>query len=208
MAWQTTAPNGNLSVAANRSILQDNTTYIKTTMNLDHSWDTDANLDGHHLFTKMPKVDVDPTLTTDLDLVYYAREKTAAESPENEDVQPFVKNADSAIMQLLGIRVCAVINMIGTTPTTVYSHNLTSVTRSSTGAYTVTFPALPSDNYLVYCGLVSNSSNPSGLGYMSIAGSTDQSTKTTTTVELRAFTFSGSPSAIDPLQFWFVIFGG
>jgi len=208
MVWNVTAPDGSQSVKANNTIIQANTTYTKTTMNLDHSWDTDVNVDGHHLWAKMPKVDSEPSLGTGLDLIYYAQQKTNPESPENEDVQPFIKNADSAIMQLLGIRVCGVINSAGGATTEVYSHNLTSVTRNSKGVYTANFPALPSDNYLVFVDCIRNESEAFEIGYMTVGGSTDQSTKTTTTCQFRAFTYEGSPSAIDPLQFWFVIFGG
>ena len=50
-------------------------------------------------------------------------------------------------MQLLGIRACALFNFVDIVgaQTIKYAHNVTSVTRSATGTYTVTFSsALPS----------------------------------------------------------------
>jgi len=61
MAWHSIAPIGNISVKANKTILQDNTTYIEDTMGKsvvgtnkdttrDHFWDVDSSVDGRHRF--------------------------------------------------------------------------------------------------------------------------------------------------------------
>ncbi|MCK5435549.1 MAG: hypothetical protein KAI88_02875, partial [Nitrosomonadaceae bacterium] len=60
MTWTPTAPDGSLSVKANRPLLAGNTTYTKTTMGgtandttntdviRDHYWDVSSALDGRH----------------------------------------------------------------------------------------------------------------------------------------------------------------
>src|SRR6185436_13453973 len=65
MTWSSTFPSGTVSVRANRTIGQGNTTYIENTMgnvpigtNLntskDHFWNVDANLDGYHRKLNFP----------------------------------------------------------------------------------------------------------------------------------------------------------
>lgn len=90
MAWHSTAPVGTISVKANRIILQDNTTYIETTMGnsvvgtntnttRDHFWNVGANEDGRHRFINSPKFTVggvaaDPVIGTGMDGVLYLRQ--------------------------------------------------------------------------------------------------------------------------------------
>lgn len=65
MPWHSTGPVGTISVKANRTILQDNTTYTEMTMGnsivgtnttttRDHFWDVGTNEDGRHRFIQSP----------------------------------------------------------------------------------------------------------------------------------------------------------
>lgn len=92
MPWNATAPLGTVSVKANRSILQDNTTYIQTTMGnsiigtnttttRDHFWNVGANEDGRHRFINSPAFTVggsptDAVIGTGMDSVLYAKTTT------------------------------------------------------------------------------------------------------------------------------------
>lgn len=101
MSWTSGLPSGSQSVRANRSPLQGNFTYIENKMGkiavgtnptvgnavTDHFWATDATLDGHHRFMKMPKFtstngasppdDKNPVLGTSIDGCIYIREVNA-----------------------------------------------------------------------------------------------------------------------------------
>ncbi len=90
MPWNSTAPLGTVSVKANRTILQDNTTYTEVTMgntypNLvnsdvvrDHFWNVGSNENGRHRFINSPAFTVggnptDPVIGTGMDSVLYAK---------------------------------------------------------------------------------------------------------------------------------------
>ena len=93
MPWNATAPLGSVSVKANRTIQQQNTTYIETTMGTsvvgtntnttrDHFWNVDANLDGRHRFINTPAftaggVAADPVLGAGMDGVLYLKTTNA-----------------------------------------------------------------------------------------------------------------------------------
>jgi len=218
MAWQTTAPDGTKSVKANNSILQDNTNYIKTTMNVDHFWDDDtAGNDGHHRFVQMLKSDsggtpTDPSLAADMDGLIYAKELTSTESVNNQDVQPFYINETAGsgvnpqVMQLLGIRAMCVFTIgagPGFTITELYKHNCT-VTRASAGFFTATFGLeLPSADYIAIGGCT----YPTALGQWYVAPSLNPGYKSST--QLIFATATNAVTTIsDPEQVWFVVFGG
>jgi hypothetical protein len=90
MPWNSTFPNGALSVKANETPGQENTTYIETTMGndpvgtntaavRDHFWDVGSDEDGHHRFIQSVGFTVgsdpeDPVLGTGMDSVLYAKE--------------------------------------------------------------------------------------------------------------------------------------
>jgi len=219
MPWNSTWPQGSLSVKSNRASGNQNTTYIETTASVDHFWNESANKDGHHLQVQMPMqgtpaVPTDPTLATEMDGVFYYKAKSATEAPDNQDVQPFFINNEEAstpgvtqIMQLLGIRVCGVFSVSGGVVTVEYSHNLTSITRNGTGVFTVVFPSLPTNNYLVLGDGVANSSSSTEKLDFYVQGSTSLSTvKSKTSFKFRTNNSSGLSA--DPLQCWFVCFGG
>lgn len=92
MAWSSTAPVGSISVKANRTILQGNTTYIEQTMGnvaagtayatsqTDHFWNLGTNYSGHHRFIKSPAyvvagnpADPGPSLGTSIDGILYLK---------------------------------------------------------------------------------------------------------------------------------------
>ncbi len=103
MPWNSTAPIGSISVKANRTILQDNTTYIETTMGnsivgtnttstRDHFWDVSSDVDGRHRFIQSVGFTVggnpeDPLLGTGMDSVLYPK-------TTNTRVEWFHRNTD------------------------------------------------------------------------------------------------------------------
>lgn len=102
MPWNSTAPLGSVSVKANRTILQQNTTYIETTMGnsvigtntnttRDHFWNVGSNEDGRHRFIQSPAFTVggnpdDPVLGAGMDGVKYIK-------TTNGRVEGFYRNA-------------------------------------------------------------------------------------------------------------------
>lgn len=210
MVWNANWPVGTDSVAANRSTGQANTTYVKTTMNVDHFWDESTNQDGHHRYVQTeatnnadPSLATNPTLATEMDLVYYSRFKTATESVAQQDCQPFCLN-NTDVMQLLGMRACVVWDIsAGAAQTVAYGHNITSVTKVSTGLFTVSFANnLPSTDYLVLGGGLYSAGSIIG----AVASTSISDVKTIGQCKVRTFLTSGSN--INPNQGWFVFFGG
>lgn len=216
MAWNSTFPDGTKSVKANEATGQANTTYIETTLNNDHFWNIGADEDGRHKFAQMPKYEdgavatpTSPTIAAGMDLAYFARLKTGTESVAQQDVQPYVRN-DSAIMQLLGIRACGTFNVSGGVVTVVYAHNVSSVTRTATGRYTIAFDdAMPSSAYLFMGSAMrkTNDGTEDKLCNVCVASSSALDT-TKTTTEVHILCSDMSANKIDPLQLYFVVFGG
>lgn len=233
MTWNKTWPVGSDSVKNNRTTGAQNTTYIDTTMKLDHFWN-EANLEGRHNIVHMPKQEtggnpVDPTsLPTGLDGAVYVKKKTAIESPNNEDVQLFYLNEATInavpdvpfAMQLLGIRACGLFDpssgSIGQSKV-LYSHNLNSqtdptvgISRESAGTYLITFAnELPSNKYLILGGATPNESNTSPPTISSTAFFHLNKSDTKTTTQFRFITFKGSTNTpIDGQLCWFLVFGG
>jgi len=223
MAWHSTAPDGAQSVKSNRTILQDNTTYIENTVGTDHFWDVGANLDGHHQFVQTQNTNTDdsslqtnPQLATEMNLVYYSRQKTASESVTQQDSQPYVKNIagtgpyyNEGVMQLLGIRACALFNVATNNAITVlYQHNITSITRSNEGIFLATYADdLPSPDYLVLGGAIGASNQETEFA-LPAATTTDPTIKKAEgTLNFNTYE-QGTTTALDPLQCWFVCFGG
>ena len=226
MTWHPVAPDGTKSVKDNRPILGDNTTYTETTMNVDHIWgdSSSGGNQGHHQFVQMPKSDVggtptDPSLASLMDGLIYSKELSATESVSNQDVKPFYINEAGAtsavpgveqIMQLLGIRAMCVFSVDGAgVITETYKHNVT-VTRQDTGEFTATFAAeLPTNDYLALGSCIRNTSSTSSYGLWVVSPSTTlTSVKSTTELKFATYSNVGALLRFDPLQCWFVIFGG
>jgi len=90
MPWNSTAPIGSISVKANRTIFNQNFTYIEDTMGKtavgsnssstkDHFWNVDPALDGHHRFMKGPEftdslgAPLDPGVSAGQGVFYFKR---------------------------------------------------------------------------------------------------------------------------------------
>lgn len=214
MPWNSVWPNGNQSVKQNETPGAQNTTYTETTMNVDHFWNIGTNEDGHHQFAQMPAFEVggspgSPTLATGMDGVYFNRLKTISESVAQQDVQPYYRN-DSAIMQLLGIRACALFDVDGVgTVTLQYNHNVSTVVRQAAGRFEITYTtALPSDNYFVNGGAMKNTTNAVFEPLIvSVTGGASVAARKNTGA---CIVLTALPTGVlaDPLQAWFVMFGG
>lgn len=94
MVWHSLFPVGSVSVRANKSIGQDNTTYIETTMGntiagtdnsdtRDHFWAVSVTLDGRHRFIQSPKFEApagtaaDPVMGAGMDACIFFRNVNA-----------------------------------------------------------------------------------------------------------------------------------
>jgi hypothetical protein len=115
MAWNSTWPLGTVSVKANKTPGQQNTTYIETTMGnsvvgtntvdtRDHFWDVGADLDGRHRFIQSPAFTVgglpeDPVLGTGMDGVRYIKSDGLTPSK----VVGFYRNADNIYQYIPGL---------------------------------------------------------------------------------------------------------
>ena len=102
MPWNSTSPVGSISVKANKATMQQNTTYIETTMGdsavgtnavttRDHFWNVGTNEDGRHRFIQSPAFTVgavatDPVIGTGMDGVLYLK-------TTNSRAEGFYRNA-------------------------------------------------------------------------------------------------------------------
>lgn len=212
MVWNTTWPDGTIAVGDNTLTGQANTTYVETTMNVDHYWNIGGDEDGHHKFVQSPKTETggtpsDPTVATGMDGAIYLKQKTAAEAPDFQGVLPFFKDdqVTPGVMEMLGIRACCTFNGRATNgaATITYNHNVASVTRTGAGLYTVTYTtALPSVNYLVYSGQTGTTA-----GSFIVQGYVAALTEVKTASLCKLLGTTGS-ALFDPGQAWFVCFGG
>lgn len=236
MTWNAIWPIGSQSVKSNRIPGAQNTTYIETTMGndivgtntdivRDHFWDVGSDEDGRHRFINSPGFTVgglpdDPVLGAGMNTVTYSKLKAVIESTVQQDVQLFMKNSEvpEQIMQLLGIRAMGVFNGSAATPAqaaVVYSHNLAlqaagtpGIVRTAKGFYTVTFAtALLSNSYLVLGGAIRNDVL-TGKDLQFNMNSSNTLTNVKSTTSFKFITKSISNSDFDPLQCWFVCFGG
>jgi len=224
MAWNSTSPDGTKSVKANVIIQQQNTTYTQNILGdilsntepapgsptRDHFWNIGNNEDGHHRQVQMMNyadtytgAPADPTLSPDMTAAIYAK-LFGAES------QPMYRNA-AGLMEILGIRACAVFNVSLVNPfpiSIIYSHNVTSVTKTGSSPYVFTCnftAALPSANYLVLGGGVGFTGS-GRCDFQMATGATISSAKTTA---LTNFGYLNSSNlSILPIQGWIVMFGG
>ena len=216
MPWNSTAPDGTKSVKENETIIQANTTYTETELNIDHFWSIGADEDGHHKYAQMPKytdgavaTPTSPTLDAGMDLAYFSRLKTATEATASQDVQPYARNA-SDIMQILGIRSCGVIDVTAGVASIKYKHNISTVTYTATGKFKITFEVafpMPSINYLLLGGAMRNIADATkNIFFVPDSGTTIISKKKTT--ECSFHTVATDGLLLEPLQVWFVCFGG
>lgn len=106
MTWHTTAPIGNISVKANRTILQDNFTYTEVNMGneivgtntvttRDHFWNVSSDIDGRHRFIQSVGFTVggnpeDPLIGTGMDGVMYLKKA----STDIDRIEGFYRNTN------------------------------------------------------------------------------------------------------------------
>lgn len=213
MTWNPDTPLGTISVKDNRSRFVNNNTYTESKMNVDHYWNIGGDEDGHHKFVQCPKTETggtpsDPTVATGMDGAIYLKQKTAVESPDFQGVLPYFKDSQvtPGIMEILGIRACCVFSVSAGIVTQEYSHNVT-VVRNSIGDFTATFTvSLPSANYIFLGG----AHLPTSLNSMRAIVPSGASSKTTALVKMQTLrdNINENFDPRDPLQAWFVVFGG
>jgi hypothetical protein len=227
MAWNSVSPDGAQSVKANVTIMDQNTTYTEQTMGnivtqatKDHYWNVDLK-SGHHRSVQMENYPssytgalASPALSDGMSMALFG----LLNSSGTVAVETALKNA-SGIMQLLGIKAMCVFNVNQGTFAIdrVYSFNVSNLTRSSKGLYNVTFAtALPSSNYLALgSGMESLNSASSSVLFGVQGNITLGAAKNTAFLlfNMKRFTVTTGGSAVDcslvdPLQGWFVCFGG
>jgi hypothetical protein len=218
MAWSPLFPDGSKSVKDNNPIGLGNTVYTKATLNIDHYWNIGVNEDGHHKQAQMTKtvaagVPADVALAAGMDSALYAKQKTAAESVVQQDVNLYLRNATANIMQMLGIRACVVWNIVAgpdpTNQTIVYAHNVTSVARQIAGRYQIHYTnALPSDNYIVLGGgMATTADSTFDSLYGSVASGSTVATRKNTT-DCIFMLRNQNLVLTNAMQGWFVCFGG
>lgn len=146
MTWNNPVIDGTRSVAFNKTPLNQNSGYIETNMQIDHFWDNaNSNLDGHHDVVEMPARGSSPTLSADMDGIFYTEDITKQDTTTEK--LPFFLNSDGHT-SLLGNRVVCNFSVAVGVPTIEYGFNVASVAKSGTGRFTVNYStALPSRNY-------------------------------------------------------------
>jgi hypothetical protein len=87
MPWNSISPNGGVSVKANETIGQQNTTYTETTLNNDHYWNIGSNEDGRHKYVNMPVQGSDPSISTGMSGILYLKS-------DGSRVQGFYRNVN------------------------------------------------------------------------------------------------------------------
>jgi len=219
MPWNSVSPDGTKSVKQNTVPMQQNTAYTEATVKKDHYFNDGVDQDGHHRFVQTEatndadkSLQTNATLATAMDLAFFSRFKTPTESTAQQDAQPYAISQNStatatSVMQILGIRACAVFNAAGGVVTLVYSHNVTSVSKIVNGTFQLNFTnALPSNDYLVFGGGIKDT-NDGGAVYYSVKGANSvNAAKSTTRVIGNIRDNNGVLS--NPIQGWVVCFGG
>lgn len=173
MTWRTNVPRGDLLPATERPRFSDNWNYIENTLQHNHYWD-ESN-EGIHRRVDLPNLeaDTDSSLTLDtrgdpnslptisgatINGIFYARSKTATEAPNGQFTEPYFFKNDSGTGYALqfGVRVMGTFRVSGGSIVSVsgnkwdYQHNVSDITRSSTGRFTVTIRNnLPNARYVV-----------------------------------------------------------
>jgi len=236
MTWSSTAPDITRSVKANGSILTENTTYTETTMGntandttntnviRDHYWNVDSTFDGRHRFINSPAYTIsgnpaDPVLGASMGSVTYSKTKSAVESPSNQDVQPFYRNA-GGIMQLSAMRACVVFDLTPSAPASAapvvtlrYAYNINNAGIDVTAmthpgrAFTINFiTTLPSAYYMIDAGCINPVGTEMRIGLIGVATGAQATAKSTTFSKFQAFGVTSSTSI--PRQIWLTFYGG
>ena len=119
MPWNNPVIDGDDSVAANKTPLNQNSAYTETTMQKDHFWDdaTSSN-DGRHNVVQMPNQSSDPSLGTGMKGAVYCKEVSEVKGGGVND-ELFFKNATN-VFQISGVQRAQYYNAsLGTTAETI-----------------------------------------------------------------------------------------
>ncbi len=161
MTWSDTPVAGQQSVSANKAPINNAFIYIANEMKKDHFWDNaNNNLDGRHQFVQMPKFEAggnpaNPAIATDMNGVFYMKDKTAGDAPDLQMTEPFYQANDGTRNQIeqVGFRAMIHFEMLISNPFTItekYVHNC-SVVRTAVGQFTLTFDVqMPTANYILF----------------------------------------------------------
>jgi len=212
MTWSSSPIIGTNSVSANKAPINNAFAYIEQEMVKDHFWDDDdSDKDGRHNIVHMPEQTGDPSsMPVDMKGGYYVRQKTAGESPDKQLYEPYYFNEDGATKNILQLGMRAMVQFEYDGAVTIkYSHNVSSVARTGTGLYTVTFTtALPTANYVPIAFAMRNASAGTASLYVSADNAASKITSIgTTTLKLR-FSSGSDGNARDPLVGTIAIMGG
>lgn len=178
-----------------------NFTRLKTIIDADHVFnDTDQSTDGYHnqctMIVRAKPTGVLPTGSNGI-FYSYLDVSSAAQLGFYNGVKDF---------NITPFSLLAAVNFQGGgSPTIRSSFNVSSVSRSSVGRYTVTYTnALPNNNYMVQ--ITSKAGGTSGISNGSVYGGSTYATSVTTTNLLLVFNGSGS-DLLDPSMGSILIFG-
>ena len=136
MPWNTTSPLGSVSVKANRTTMQENTTYIETTMGnsvvgtnttstRDHFWNVGSNEDGRHRFIQSPAFTVggnpaDPVLGTGMDAVEYVKTTNGRAERFHRNSQGIYQYVPSVLTSTVSVPSSSSYSTIVAVPANVY----------------------------------------------------------------------------------------
>jgi len=215
MTWSDTPIVGSNSVSANKAPINNAFSYIAQEMVKDHFWDdNDSDKDGRHNIVHMPEQTGDPSsMPVDMKGGYYVRQKTAGESPAKQLYEPYYFNEDGATKNILQLGFRAMVQFDGRSSngacTINYSHNISGVSRTGTGLYTVTFTtALPSSDYIPLAFAMRNASASTASLYVSADNAASKTTSIgTSSLKIRFSSGSGG-DVRDPLVGTIAIMGG
>lgn len=223
MVWNVNSPDGAKSVKQNTIPMQQNTAYLLSTQQKDHFFNEGADEDGHHKWAQMvatndadKSLQTNASLATGMDLVYFSRFMTASETNSvitAQNTQAFVVSQNSttpnpAVLQLLGIRACCLFNVSGGVVTMLYRFNVSGIVRDSPGKFRANFTNnLPTENYSVLGGCVNTTEN-NGYIFIMRPSSTINAAKNVSQIRFYNQDTRSTDTQLDPLQCWFVCFGG
>lgn len=136
MPWHSTSPTGSISVKANRTPMQQNTTYIEDTMGIspvgtntvvtrDHFWKVGSDEDGRHRFIQSPAFTVggnptDPVIGTGMDCVEYPKTVAGRVERFHRNAQGIYQHVPSFLQGTVNLSNTTGYFMVSAVPINVY----------------------------------------------------------------------------------------